>query len=270
MRLPAPFVSGIIASREPIILADAAALVSVAAWADAPEGVAVLPVTGAPVGGVCFGSGHRTAVAEGLREGMLAVRVDVAGIIRTAIEEEPTDEAQAVYLAGIVAEAVACHEVAHGLVSPLDRPMSREAAIESLAGLDANDWGRPSPAREAEGHNARWAAANIILQRRAARLRRHEERGFRDLFLRADLAGYGLDLDAIADALGRVPDEARLRDLLAAGGEVDRRLAAVCPGVEERAAVIAQRQRHRAAGEKLVSFEEGSDGKHRGFVAAAS
>lgn len=254
------------------LAADAAALVSVAAWADAPEGVAVLPMIGATVGGVCYGSGHRLAVAEGLRDGSLAVRVDVAGIIRQAIAEEPHDEAQAVYVAGMVAEAVACHEVAHALVASLDRPMGRAAAIASLASLDAREWARPSPAREAEGHHARWGAANIVLQRRAAALRRHEEREFREVFLRAELAGYGLDLDAIDDVLGIVPVEARLRDLLAAGGDVDRRLVAACPGVEERAAVIAQRRRQRAGGEGMVSvsLEEVSDGEHRRIVKAAS
>ena len=100
------------------ITRDAEALLAVAAWPDLPAGVALLPLDGrVDAAGASIGSGHDLALANGCRPGAVAVRVDVASIMRQAVTAAPGSPAVALNIAGIVAEAVAIHEAAHAIVA---------------------------------------------------------------------------------------------------------------------------------------------------------
>ncbi len=241
--LPDKLLAAIVARQEPTIRRNAGALVSVAAWADAPEGVAVLAeaVPRARMGS-SNGSGHLLARAAGCRDGMIAVRVDVAGIIAAEVDALPDDLDGAVAFASILAECVACHEVAHAIMHRRDAMLADGQLGEWYERVKALPIRPHEPAVEAGHHDARWAAANVILQRRAAALRPACQRPSRELFLRNDLATYGHDLDAILDVVGSVADTCRLGELLAVEGDAARRLADIVAPDVAMAAIIEHRR----------------------------
>lgn len=226
------------------IAADAEALLTVAAWPDLPAGMVVLPLDGCDyAGGMSIGSGHNLALAHGCRPGAVAVRVDVAGAVRTALTAAPDLPAIAVNVAGLVAETVAIHEASHALVADLDAEHDIAGAIARVRAAES-----ATIRCGADAHGPRWAAAVVVLTGRAIRLRPANERHGREDSMRRDLEGYGIDAAAVAAALGDVADEVVLRRLLAAGGDAARRVAAACPPEPERQAVIEHRRRHGAAG----------------------
>jgi hypothetical protein len=241
--LPEKLLANIVARQGSGIARNAAALVSVAAWADAPEGVAVL-AEAVPRSrlGSCVGSGHLLARAAGCRAGVIAVRVDVAGIIAGEVDALPDDLDGAVAFAAILAECVACHEVAHAIMQRRDAPLADGQLGEWFERVKARPIRPHEPAVEAGHHDARWAATNAILQRRAAALRPACQRRCRELFLRDDLATYGHDLDAILDAVGSVDESRCLGELLAVEGDASRRLADIAAPDATRAAIIEQRR----------------------------
>ncbi|MEI6239598.1 MAG: hypothetical protein WCR51_04355 [Planctomycetia bacterium] len=250
----ATLVENAVRVQERRLVRDAEAVLGVAAWADLPAGLSILPMDRADASGSCTGSGHTLAIACGLRPGAVAVRVDVAGILRAAVAAAPFAPDAALDVARTIAEGVAVHEAAHALVSARDTVGSHAEAVAFVAACNR------LPLRTgAESHGPVWAAAVVLLSRRVISLRPTGERIAREAYMRADIAGYGLDADAIAEALGPVPDEASVRALLAPGGAVARRVAAVCPGVAEREAFIEQRRQHGAAGARdRVSSEGGA------------
>jgi len=226
------------------IARDAEALLTVAAWPDLPAGMAVLPLDGCDyASGKSIGSGHDLALANGCRPGAVAVRVDVAGIVRQAVAADPNYPTVALDVAAMVAEAVAIHEAAHAIVAEPDAEKDIAGAVARVRAAEA------APSRSgADAHCPRWAAAVVALTCRAIRLRPAIERVDREATLRDDLSRYGIDAAAVADALGDVADDARLRELLAAGGDVASRVASACRPQAERQAVIDHRRQRVAAG----------------------
>ena len=234
------------------ITRDAEALLAVAAWPDLPAGVALLPLDGrVDAAGASIGSGHDLALANGCRPGAVALRVDVASIVRQAVIAAPGSTAVALNIAGIVAEAVAIHEAAHAIVAEPDAEHDIAEAIARVKAAEA-----ASSRRGADVHCPRWAAAVWILTNRSIRLRPAHERGGREATMRDDLARYGVDTAAVAEALGDVADEVRLRELLATSGDVARRVACACRPEAERQVVIEHRRQHGAAG-AMGTFKTG-------------
>ena len=235
----------IVVRQTEIIRRDAEALLAVAAWADLPAGAAVLPLIDRPeAGGLSMGSGHLLAVANGCRPGAVAVRVDVAQPLRMAIEAAPDSPDAAVAVVRPIVEGVVVHEAAHALVAVLDAAADADQARQWVAACDA------LPVRTgADAHGPRWGAAVVVLTRRMIALRPPGEQLDRESLLRADLQNYGLDADAIAEALGDVADEVPLRELLAVGGDVACRVAAACRPEAERQRLIEHRRQHGAADE---------------------
>jgi len=228
---------------EATIRRDAAALLSVAAWPDLPAGLAVLPLPEMPeAAGLAIGSGHSLALANGGRPGAVAVRVDAAGILRGAIRASRADVATLATVLRPVIESVAVHELAHALTAPRDR-----AATPTEAAAFVVACGRLPPGRGAAAHCPRWAAAMLLLAGRAARLRPASEHPVIEDMAREHLRAYGFDAAALATALGDVADEVSVRELLAPGGAVAGRVAAVCPPEAEREAFIRNRRSQRAA-----------------------
>jgi hypothetical protein len=218
------------------ITRDAEELLAVAAAPDLPAGMVVLPLGGRDdASGSSLGSGHDLALANGCRPGAVAVRVDVAGILRIALTEAADRPGIAIDVARHAAEQIAIHEAAHALIADLDAERSIAEAVARVRAADA----RPA-LRDADVHCPRWAAAVVVLAERAIRLRPAEEREDLEWFARKDLRRYGIEAVAVADALGEVADEVRLRELLAADGDAARRVAAVCLPEHERQAVILE------------------------------
>ena len=243
---------------------DAEALLTVAAWADLPAGIAILPMTRTDAGGVCIGSGHLLAIAHELRPGAVAVQVDIEALVRKALGAVPqvaatvADAAREVVetiaadAARRAVEGIAIHEAAHAIVAPADTAASAAEAKAVVTACNATPF-----ADAAASHDPRWAAAVVILSRRSWRLRPADEREEREAIMRRDIGNYGLDADAIAEALGDIDAEASVRELLAPGGAVAARVAAACPPEAERRAFIEHRRQHGAAGEVgIVSSKE--------------
>jgi hypothetical protein len=243
-------VENIIAAQEYRLVRDAEALLAVAAWADLPAGIAVLPATRADAAGLSLGSGHTMAAAHGLPPGTVAVQVDARGIMRFSVAEAIEAPEVGLKVARQFIEHVAIHEAAHAIVSPLDA----EVSVAEAKAIVAACIERPTN-EEAACHDARWAAALVILSRRMLGLRPRAERAVRENIVRGDIAHYGLDADAIAEALGEVDADSSVRKLLTPGGAVADRVAAACPPVAERRAWIEHRRPQGAAGERIGDSE---------------
>ena len=225
------------------IARDAEALLAVAAAPDLPAGMVVLPLGGRDnASGSSLGSGHDLALANGCRPGAVAVRVDVAGILRIALTEAADRPGIAIDVARHAAEQLTIHETAHALVADLDSEHNIAEAIARVRAADA------MPGRfGADVHCPRWAAAVVALAGRAIPLRPTGEHECLEWFTRNDLERYGIDAAAVAEALGDVADEVRLRELLVADGDAARRVAAVCLPEHERQTVILEYRRQRVA-----------------------
>jgi hypothetical protein len=243
--IAAALTDNIIARHADAIRRDAEALLAVAAWADLPAGLAVLPLTGRPeASGASIGSGHALALANGCRPGAVAVRVNVAGIMRATLTASADDAALGIIVARPMIEAVTVHELAHALVHDPDDTSTAAEAVALVAACDA-----AALRTGADAHGPRWAAAVVALTRRVIRLRPAHERPALEAVMHADLQAYGLDAAAVAEALGDVADEARLRALLAAGGDVARRVTRACrPDAERQVSINEHRRQHGAAG----------------------
>lgn len=246
--IEAALIENIIARHADAIRRDAAAILSVVAWADVPAGVSVLPLVRRPDAlGISIGSGHALALANGCRPGMVAVMADIDETIRSALRASPDDAALGLMAARPMAEALAVHELAHAITS---RPDGTGTVAEAAALVAAAD---SRPLRTgADVHGPTWAAAVVILTRRVNALRPGYEMRAREAAMQDHLYRYGLDAAAVAAAVGIVPDDARLREVLAPGGDVAGRVAAVCPPEGERQAFIEEyRGQHRAAGDRI-------------------
>ncbi len=222
------------------IIADAEALLTVAAGPDLPAGLRIIDCAGGWLAGGSLGSGHRLARAHGCRRGGVAVMVAVGYRLRSMLEAWPDDLPAALGEAALKIEATAAHEVAHALLADPDLEL-RPGEADTLRALPAAVGApRPtSPERTAADHGAAWAAGLVIL---AERCRRHRP-GARHRWpevIADDLKAVGIDAEAVAVAVGDVADELPLRELLAGG--ILERVAEVIPCEPERARLIAQAQ----------------------------
>lgn len=222
------------------IIADAEALLTVAAGPDLPAGLRIIDIAGGWLAGGSLGSGHGLARAYGCRPGARAVLVAAGHRLRFMLEAWPDDQTAAIGEAALGIEAVAAHELCHALLADPD-PELRPGEADILRALPAAvGVPRPSPAvRTAAVHGAAWAAAVVILAERCRRYRP----GARHRWPRViadDLADYGIDAVAVAWAVGDVADDLPLRELLAGG--ILERVAEVIPGEAKRARIIEQAQ----------------------------
>jgi hypothetical protein len=238
----APLIDNIVARQLPRLIADAEALLSVAAWPDLPARMRIIDCDGSRLAGFCDGSGHRFAQAHGCRPGAVAVAVAAEAALRVALGWWPDDLPVALAEAGVMIEAVAAHELAHALVADIDAELRPGEAgiLRSLPVAVGTILPADSAERTAADHGPAWAAALVILARRCRRYRRGARHRWSKLLDR-DLRAYGIDAQAVADVVADVADEMRLRDLLAPGGDVVARVADAIPSATERAALIAPR-----------------------------
>jgi hypothetical protein len=222
------------------IIADAEALLTVAAWPDLPAGLRIIDIAGGWLAGGSLGSGHGLARAHGCRPGARAVLVAAGHRLRFMLEAWPDDQTAAIGEAALGIEAVAAHELCHALLADPD-PELRPGEADILRALPAAvGVPRPSPAvRTAADHGAAWAAGLVILGQRCRRYRPGARHRW-PVVIADDLADYGIDAVAVAGAVGDVADELPLRELLAGG--ILERVAEVIPAEAERARIIEQAQ----------------------------
>ena len=243
MTLPAPLADNIVRKQLRRLVADAEALLSVAAWPDLPAGCRLIDIDGSRLAGFSSGSGHRLAEAHGCRAGVVAVGVAAESALRAALDVWADELPAALGEAAVRIEVVMAHEVAHALVAKIDGTMQPgegdilrrlPVAVGTVAVTD-------SPERTARDHAERWAAALVILSQRCRQYRPGARHRWAD-FLEDDLQLVGIDAQAVADAVGDVADEQPLRELLAAGGNIVARVAAAIPSEAQRARLIAERR----------------------------
>jgi hypothetical protein len=244
------------------IVTDAELLLWAVAGADLPAGLRIIDIGRASISGVAIGSGHGLAHAHRLRPGVIAV-----GVALEALAEDVIGLGCAGDDAAFAIEAVAAHELAHALVAPADgerSPAYKQALRDLPALVAALSPSLGEPDKEARDHDERWAAAFVAIVRRCIAVRPLERAAWAAC-LKADLRRYGIDADAVAEALGDIPAEASLRELLAEGGPVAERVARAVPSLSDRIAVIADHQFSPAepghvapVGAGAVSVREGS------------
>lgn len=236
----AQLADNIVARQLGRIIADAEALVRVAAWRDLPAGLRIIDIPGGWLAGGSLGSGHGLARAHGCRPGTVAVMVAAGHRLRFLLEAWPDDSQAAIGEATVAIEATAAHEVAHALLAHAD-PELRAGEADVLRRLPAAVGApRPtSPDRTAADHGPAWAAGLVILAERCRRYRPWARDRWRER-LEDDLQAHGIAHRPVADAVGDVADDAPLRDLLSPEGDIVRRVAAVIPDEAERARLIAR------------------------------
>lgn len=248
MTLPEPLIDNIVAKQLPMLIADAEAIMRVAAWPDLPAGMRIINCAGGRLAGFASGSGHRLAEAHGFRPGAVAVAVAAEDALWVALEWWPDELPAALGEAGVMVETVAAHELAHALVAEPDadlRPGEADilrqlpAAVGTIASND-------SPERTARGHGPAWAAALVVLHQRCMRHRPWARHRWAELLTR-DLRGYGIDADAVAVAVGDVAGDAVLREVFAPQGAIAARVAEAIPDEATRARLIAEQQRNTPA-----------------------
>lgn len=238
----APLAENIVAKQLGRLVADAEALLGVAARRDLPAGLRIIPCDGSRLSGFSLGSGHRLAQAHGYRPGAVAVAVAAEDALRTALGWFPDEPAFVLGEAGLKIEFVAAHELSHALVNDIDdelRPDEGDILRRLPAAVGTVHVQRRAK-REARDHGAAWAAALVILAGRCAAFRPGARHRWRER-LDHDLRGYGLDPVAVAEAVGDVADELPLRELLAPQGAIVARVAEAIADEAERAALIAAR-----------------------------
>ncbi len=243
MTLPVPLIDNIVRRQLPRLIADAEALLSVAAWRDLRAGCRLIDIDGSRLAGFSSGSGHRLAEAHGFRAGAVAVGVAAEHALRVALDVWGDELPAALGEAAVAIEFVMAHELAHALVADIDGTMQPgegdilrrlPVAVGIVAVSDSHE-------RTARDHGARWAAGLVILTQRCRQYRPRSQHRWHEL-LADDLHAVGIDAQAVAVAVGDVADELPLRDLLAVGGNIVARVAAAIPDETQRAALIAARR----------------------------
>ena len=221
------------------VKSDAELLLWAVAGADLPAGLRIIDIGRASISGVAVGSGHGLAHAYRLRPGMIAV-----GVALEALADDVIGLGFCSDDAAFAIETVAAHELAHAIVTPADgeRSPACEQALRDLPALVAAMsplLGEPD--KEARDHDGRWAGALVAIVRRCGAVRPLQRAAWAACG-KADLRRYGIDADAVADALGDIPDEVSLRDLLAEGGPVADRVAQAVPSLGDRIIAIGMHQ----------------------------
>lgn len=215
---------------------DAAALVRGVAPDAFPTGFVLLtdPLPGL-IFGVSVGPGVKLAQAHGDRHGRGSVWVDPDKF--TGGAPTPTPEAAAKY------NAIVLHEVAHAVTTPdVADSATATAALEHIA--HKKEYTAEVVARS---HCHRWVAAYVCQLKRAMAWRPRVADEMCAAIVR-DVHRYGFDVLAVVRAVSGFSMDGSLRDLLAAGGEWDQRLAERLPGLEARLPVIIEAGTSRPAG----------------------
>jgi hypothetical protein len=225
------------------LIADAEALLGVAAWRDLPSGCRLIDIDGSRLAGFSSGSGHRLALAHGCRAGTVAVGVAAESALRAALNVWADELPAALGEAAVAIEFVMGHELAHALTAPIDGELRQGEGdiLRRLPVAVGTTTGDSSPERTARDHGARWAAGLVILSQRCRQYRPRSQHRWREL-LANDLHAVGIDAQAVAVAVGNVADDLPLRDLLAAGGTITAAVAEAIPDEATRAALIAARR----------------------------
>lgn len=230
------------------LVADAESLLTVAAHADLPAGLRIVNIAGGSLLGFSLHSGHGFARAHGFRPGTVAVGVASETILRSRLELYGDDLDGALWESGLRIEYVAAHELAHSLAcQTIDRD-PQPVDVKALRLLPSRvEKLPPTPAsRTAEGHDAPWAAALVILAGRCRKYRPQSRQRWPEL-LEDDLQAVGIDAQAVADAVGDVAEELPLRELLAPGAALVARVAEAIPDHADRVALIESRETTSAA-----------------------
>lgn len=221
------------------ILADSTALLSAVCRPDEPEGTHVVDLAAKGFHGLCLGSGHTLATAHGLLGAAVLVTVrrrlseTLAALgdwLRFAATWRIVPEVARPHI-----ELIALHEAAHALATPIDGPPCA-AALKTARQLSTAGIRMPTAAAMADTHGAAWAAALVVLCRRAAALRRHGTT-LSGLFA-AEAADFGIDFEDVARLVRTIPDHEPLRPLLADPIFLARIEHAIAPP-DERARIIA-------------------------------
>lgn len=251
----ATLADSIVRKQAPRLIADAGALVSVAAWPDFPEGLAVLepPAGGGPA--FSIGSGHVLAASLGCVLRPAAVVVGVSSFLRDGLRSHGLAQPDAV-VAGVAVEveAAALHEAAHAAIAPLDDPADETSVVACRLVAASGSAMRPEPWLAA--HGPAWAVAYKVLAERAIAFRPHVAGELRAM-IDADLEQHGVDPRGIAAVVDGFPDEAPLRGL------PDRErlalaAAAMLPPGDRVAVVEKTLARHRAASGVWCAQRKGS------------
>jgi hypothetical protein len=221
------------------LIADAEALMRVVAWVDLPAGLRIIDCDGSRLAGFSSGSGHLLAQAHGFRPGSVAVAVAAEAALRTAFDWWADEPAVVMAEAAVLIESVSCHELSHCLVADIDGEMMPHQAdiLRRLPAAVGTVKTERSHERTARDHGPAWAAGMVILAGRCMRYRWARHRW--QHLLERDLHAYGIDANAVADAVRDVADEVSLREKLAPHGAIVARVAEAIPDEQERAALIA-------------------------------
>jgi hypothetical protein len=237
----ATLADNIVRKQLPRIIADAEALLAVAAWRDLPAGLRIIDIVGRRLCGFCVGSGHRFAQAHGCREGVAAVAVATEEALRHSIKLWADDLSAALGEAALIIEYVAAHEAAHAIVANIDADLQPgQADILRKMAATGTATVKKSAEQTVRDHPPSWAAAVAILSRRCSQYRPRARHRWPEV-LRSDLEAVGIDAQAVAEAVGDVGDEQPLRALLAAGGNIVCRVAAACSSDADRVAILEGR-----------------------------
>lgn len=230
------------------LVADAEALLTVVAHADLPAGLRIVNVAGGSLLGFSLRSGHGFAQAHGFRPGTVAVGVAAETILRCRLNCYGDDLDDGLWSAGLRIEYIAAHETAHALACPTIDCDPQPVDVKAMRLLPTRvEKLPPTPAsRTAEGHDAPWAAALVILAGRCRKYRPQSRHRWPEL-LKDDLDAVGIDAQAVADAVGDVADELPLRELLAPGAALVERVAEAIPDHADRVALIESRETTSAA-----------------------
>jgi hypothetical protein len=215
--------------RTPIerALVDAAALVRVASPEDWPAGFVIVNEWLPPnLAAAAIGGGEGLAGVFGWRGGVRAVVIHAARFV--ANHDCPTDAE----LANV--ERAACHEAAHAVLAPDATPDVVRGLLDDAGGAVAGY----NPARVADMHGPRWAAAYWLFVMRGAAFRPGRRGDMLRQLCRVDLARYGFDAADVERVTRGADPAVPLRRLLAAGGPAAALLDMTLPDTDTRVAAI--------------------------------
>jgi hypothetical protein len=194
------------------LLLDAVRLGETAAASDLPGGLHAIDPGRLPgIVGLAIGTGHALAAWADRPTGCIAVLVNASHLLHQA-DDDPL-------LARVMVDHVLLHELAHALTATGDLITPIGPLLDQLQASDP-----PEPADDARRHDARWAAALVLLTSRATATQPHGH--LLVAATRGGLRAYGHDADAISQLVGHLDDRRPIRELVSDRGPVAQRLQA--------------------------------------------
>jgi hypothetical protein len=264
---PGPEVEALVEATLPAAREAIDRLLSAIAWADEPAGCRIIPDCPRGLWGLSRGSGHTPAIAAGYGGGV-AVFVGVRMLIARWLDHHAEfdgigrPEMAASWRAKLArtgatqAATTAVHELAHALVSARDEIPPSHADLERCRNVGAQAFAITAP-DDAKVHPPAWAAAYAVLSSRAA-LVREADSELLEQFAKEDAAGYGIDLEVVRAAIGRVEPDAPIRPLLA-DAELIARVEATMLSFDDRVALRASKIESAAPGVPVAAVVGGSE-----------